>query len=58
MNFVGILLSAICCWIVTITYFNEAIRTNEGTLCRVKCTAAALLYASVGTIMVWLIYTR
>ncbi|PRY35497.1 hypothetical protein CLV58_11482 [Spirosoma oryzae] len=57
MNPAGILVSAICCWVVTITYLDEAVRTREGKLCKVKCTAAALLYASVGTIMLWLVST-
>lgn len=57
MNLVGILVSAICSWVVTITYLDEAVRTREGKLCTVKCTAAALLYASVGTIMLWLVST-
>lgn len=57
MHLVGILVSAICCWVVTITYLDEAVRTREGKLCKVKCTAAALLYASAGTIMLWLVST-
>lgn len=38
---------------VTLLFAKEAILTREGTVCRVKCTLAALMYGTTAILLAW-----
>ena len=53
---VAILLSIIGQLIMTIMFAKEALTTQEGTYCRVKCTIAGLIYLSFAGMLAWFFF--
>ncbi|RYC68602.1 hypothetical protein [Spirosoma sordidisoli] len=42
--------------LMTISFAREALTTDQGTFCRVKCAIAGFLYLFVAILLAWLLF--